>query len=82
MPILVRREQMYDWVHGAVPSSWGAEPGDLVAFDKYAAAAQWSWCGHRPRRARCSTGAPNIERVDRLVQAGSRQQYGMRERHA
>ena len=54
----------------------GAAAGDLVPFEKYAAAAQGL---SRPSSAARAlfAGAPNIERVDRLVQAIAAQK-GMR----
>src|ERR1051326_6362920 len=54
----------------------GADPKDLVPFEKYAAAAQGLASPSSAARALFG-GAPNIERVDRLVQAvGARK--GMR----
>ena len=54
----------------------GASPDDLVPFEKYAAAAQGL---SRPSSAARAlfAGAPNIERVDRLVQRIAAQK-GMR----
>ena len=54
----------------------GASPGDLVPFEKYAAAAQSL---SRPASAARAlyNGAPNIERADKLVQLIARQK-GMR----
>jgi hypothetical protein len=46
----------------------GADREDLVPFDKYAAAAQSLQTPSSAARA-LSAGVPNIERVDRLVQA-------------
>ena len=46
----------------------GAEPADMVPFDKYAAAALSLQSPSSAARA-LSAGVPNIERVDRLVQA-------------
>ena len=54
----------------------GAAPGDLVPFEKYAAAAQGLVRPSSAARA-LFAGAPNIERVDRLVQAIA-QQKGLR----
>jgi hypothetical protein len=54
----------------------GASPGDLVPFEKYAAAAQGLVRPSSAARA-LFAGAPNIERVDRLVQAIAAQK-GMR----
>ena len=50
----------------------GASPGDLVPFEKYAAAAQGL---SRPSSAARAlfNGAPNIERADKLVQLIGRQ---------
>lgn len=57
----------YEWVTDLCVSM-GADCGDLVAFDKYAAAAQALQSPSSAARA-LAAGAPNIERVDRLVQA-------------
>tara|TARA_S200000501_G_C20768210_1_gene719307 strand:+ start:193 stop:1260 length:1068 start_codon:yes stop_codon:yes gene_type:complete len=57
---------MYDWVK-AVCISFGANGEDLVPFDKYAAAADILVRPSSAARALFS-GAPNIERVDKLVQ--------------
>jgi len=48
--------------------SLGADPKDLVAFEKYAAAAQSLLTPSSAARA-VEAGAPNIERTDRLVKA-------------
>jgi hypothetical protein len=48
--------------------SLGADPADMVPFDKYANAAQSLGSPSSAARA-LAAGAPNIERVDRLVQA-------------
>ena len=56
--------------------SRGAEPQDLVPFDKYAAAAQGLASPSSAARALFG-GAPNIERVDRLVRTIAAQK-GMR----
>jgi hypothetical protein len=58
--------QTYEWVR-QLCISLGASPDDLVPFEKYAAAAQGL---SRPSSAARAlfAGAPNIERVDRLVQ--------------
>jgi hypothetical protein len=58
--------QTYDWVR-ELCISLGASPGDLVPFEKYAAASLGL---PRPSSAARAlfAGAPNIERVDRLVQ--------------
>jgi hypothetical protein len=58
---------VYDWVR-ELCIKLGASPGDLVPFEKYAAAAQGLVRPSSAARA-LFAGAPNIERVDRLVQA-------------
>ncbi|MDF3062722.1 MAG: hypothetical protein K0S06_2831 [Microvirga sp.] len=58
---------VYDWVR-ELCISLGAAPDDLVPFEKYAAAAQGLARPSSAARA-LFAGAPNIERVDRLVQA-------------
>ncbi|HET7669178.1 MAG TPA: hypothetical protein VFK84_02120 [Burkholderiales bacterium] len=58
---------MYNWVVKLVVSL-GANEKDLVPFEKYAAAAQSLGSPSSAARA-LDAGAPNIERVDRLVQA-------------
>ena len=58
---------VYDWV-GELCKSLGAKDEDLVPFEKYAAAAQGLASPSSAARALYG-GAPNIERVDRLVQA-------------
>jgi hypothetical protein len=57
---------VYDWVR-ELCIALGASPSDLVPFEKYAAAAQGL---SRPSSAARAlfAAAPNIERVDRLVQ--------------
>jgi hypothetical protein len=50
----------------------GAAPGDLVPFEKYAAAAQSLTRPASAARA-LNNGAPNIERADKLVQLIARQ---------
>ena len=57
---------VYDWVR-ELCMALGAAPDDLVPFEKYAAAAQGL---SRPSSAARAlfAGAPDIERVDRLVQ--------------
>jgi hypothetical protein len=57
---------VYDWVRDLC-ISLGAAPGDLVPFDKYANAALSLGSASSAARA-LAAGAPNIERVDRLVQ--------------
>lgn len=56
---------VYDWTV-KVCVSLGADAKDLVPFDKYAAAAQSLGSPSSAARA-LFAGAPNIERVDRLV---------------
>jgi hypothetical protein len=63
---------VYDWV-GDLCVSLGADPGDMVPFDKYAQAAKSLQSPSSAARA-LSAGVPNIERVDRLVQALAAQQ--------
>ncbi|HUQ76168.1 MAG TPA: hypothetical protein VM183_15695, partial [Burkholderiales bacterium] len=58
---------MYGWVV-KLCVSLGANEKDLVPFEKYAAAAQSLGSPSSAARA-LHAGAPNIERVDRLVQA-------------
>jgi hypothetical protein len=50
----------------------GADPNDLVPFEKYAAAAQSLVRPASAARA-LQNGAPNIERADKLVQLIARQ---------
>ncbi|MGH8668601.1 MAG: hypothetical protein ACREUH_05155 [Burkholderiales bacterium] len=66
---------MYDWVV-KLCVSLGADEKDLVPFEKYAAAANGLASPSSAARA-LYAGAPNIERVDRLVQAVAAQK-GMR----
>ena len=61
---------VYDWV-ASVCKSLGAHESDLVPFDKYANAALSLASPSSAARA-LAAGAPNIERVDRLVQAIAR----------
>jgi predicted esterase len=58
---------VYGWVV-KLCVSLGADEKDLVPFEKYAAAAQGLASPSSAARALFG-GAPNIERVDRLVQA-------------
>jgi len=58
---------VYHWV-SSLCVALGASPDDLVPFDKYANAAQSLLNPSSAARA-LAAGAPNIERVDRLVQA-------------
>ena len=66
--------QIYDWVRDLC-IKLGASPDDLVPFDKYAAAANGLVRPSSAARA-LFNGAPNIERVDRLVQSIAAQ-HGM-----
>src|SRR6516165_2214053 len=65
---------VYNWVFG-LSEKLGASPNDLVPFEKYASAALDLVRPSSAARA-LFTGAPNIERTDRLVQAIG-EQYGM-----
>jgi hypothetical protein len=66
---------VYNWVR-ELCVALGANPDDLVPFEKYAAAAQGLVRPSSAARA-LFAGAPNIERVDRLVQSIAAQK-GMR----
>jgi hypothetical protein len=66
---------VYNWVC-ELCVKLGASPNDLVPFEKYATAAQVLVRPSSAARA-LFAGAPNIERVDRLVQAIAAQK-GMR----
>jgi len=66
---------VYNWVRDLC-IELGASPDDLVPFEKYAAASQGLARPSSAARA-LFAGAPNIERVDRLVQ-GIAQQRGKR----
>src|SRR5437016_2645686 len=66
---------VYDWVV-QLCKSLGAREDDLVPFEKYAAAAQGLTTPSSAARALFG-GAPNIERVDRLVKTIAAQK-GMR----
>ena len=66
---------VYDWVV-KLCTTLGANPKDLVPFDKYANAALSLGSPSSAARA-LAAGAPNIERVDRLVQTIAAQK-GMR----
>ena len=63
---LAASREVFDWVV-KLCVALGADPKDLVPFDKYAAAAQGLASPSSAARA-LYAGAPNIERVDRLVQ--------------
>ncbi len=58
---------VYAWV-GQVCEKLGASPGDLVPFEKYAAAAKGLAKPSSAARA-LAAGAPNIERVDAIVKS-------------
>ena len=72
---LALSESVYDWVC-EVCEALGAHEGDLVPFEKYAAAADGLIRPSSAARA-LDAGAVNIERADRLVQALAAQK-GMR----
>ena len=57
---------MYTWVN-ELCVALGADPRDMVPFEKYAQAAQGLLKPSSAARA-LAAGAPNIERVDRIVQ--------------
>ncbi|HKF71616.1 MAG TPA: hypothetical protein VKB68_07700 [Stellaceae bacterium] len=67
--------KVYNWV-AELCVKLGADPADLVPFEKYAAAALGLVRPSSAARA-LFAGAPNIERVDRLVQSIAAQK-GMR----
>jgi hypothetical protein len=72
---LAASRAIYHWVV-ELSMSLGATEADLVPFDKYAHAALSLTSPSSAARA-LAAGAPNIERVDRLVQTIAAQQ-GMR----
>ncbi len=72
---LAASKAVYEWVAG-VCVALGADPADLVPFEKYAAAAQGLAKPSSAARA-LYAGAPAIERVDLLVQSAAAQK-GMR----
>ena len=72
---LAEARAVYEWV-ARLCITLGAAADDLVPFEKYAAAAQSLLNPSSAARALAS-GAPNIERVDRLVQRLGAQ-HGMR----
>ncbi|HZU91101.1 MAG TPA: hypothetical protein VE993_17750 [Stellaceae bacterium] len=72
---LAASRAIYDWVCG-VCEKLGAAADDLVPFDKYARAALDLARPSSAARA-LFAGAPNIERVDRLVQTIGAQ-YGLK----
>jgi hypothetical protein len=63
---LARSREVYEWVRGLC-LSLGAAEGDLVPFEKYAAAAAQLSSPSAAARA-LAAGATNIERVDCIVQ--------------
>jgi len=72
---LAASRAVYEWVV-KLCTTLGASAGDLVPFDKYANAALSLGSPSSAARA-LAAGAPNIERVDRLVQTIA-SQHGMR----
>ena len=64
---LEETQEVYQWV-SELCISLGAAPADMVAFEKYASAAEALISPSSAARA-LAAGAPNIERVDRLVQS-------------
>jgi hypothetical protein len=68
---LAATRAVYEWVV-ELCKSLGADAADLVPFEKYAAAANGLTGPSSAARALYG-GAPNIERVDRLVQTIARQ---------
>jgi hypothetical protein len=72
---IAESRQVYEWVRDLCVSL-GASPEDMVPFEKYANAAQSLESPSSAARA-LAAGAPNIERVDRLVQ-GIAAQRGLR----
>jgi hypothetical protein len=62
---LAASKAVYEWV-AALCRELGADPADQVPFEKYAAAANGLTKPSSAARA-LAAGAPNIERVDRLV---------------
>ena len=63
---LAESREVYDWV-ADLCVALGASPDDMVPFAKYAKAAESLMSPSSAARA-LAGGAPNIERVDRLVQ--------------
>jgi hypothetical protein len=64
---LMASRAVYEWV-ASVCRALGASPDDLVPFEKYASAANGLVKPSSAARA-LAAGAPNIERVDLLVQS-------------
>jgi hypothetical protein len=70
---LAASKAIYAWVVDLCVSL-GASRDDMVPFEKYAKAAES--LQSRPSAAACpAAGAPNIERVDRLVQGIAKQRW-------
>jgi hypothetical protein len=65
-------EEVYSFVDGLV-LRLGADPADLVAFDKYASAAENLLKPSSVARA-LDSGGTRIERIDKLVQLIAREQ--------
>lgn len=68
---LATSKAVYEWVV-ALCTSLGADPKDLVPFEKYAAAAESLGSPSSAARA-LANGATHIERADRVVQAIAKQ---------
>jgi hypothetical protein len=68
---VARSREVYDWVAGLC-NKLGAQPGDLVPFEKYAQAADGLGKPSSAARA-LFAGALHIDRVDRLVRRIARQ---------
>ena len=64
---LVETREVYEWV-SELWVSLGASSSDMVPFEKYANAAESLISPSSAARA-LAAGAPNIERVDKLVQS-------------
>ena len=64
---LSETREVYEWV-SELCVSLGASQTDMVPFEKYAAAAESLISPSSAARA-LAAGVPNIERVDKLVQA-------------
>jgi len=64
---LEETQEVYQWV-SELCISLGAAPSDMVPFEKYASAAESLISPSSAARA-LAAGAPNIERVDRLVKS-------------
>ena len=62
---ITKSEEIYDFVNSVV-EKLGADPADMVPFQKYAAAAQNLLKPSSAARA-VEAGATNIERVDKLI---------------